>query len=51
LRGVRSDEDQAIAYAANFTCVALTILVNCLKKEGVLGTTQFEDELQATLSA
>ena len=44
-------EDQAIGYAANFTCVALTILVNCLKKEGALGTTQFEDELQATLSA
>ena len=37
-------EDQAIAYAANFTCVALTILVSCLKKEGALGTTQFEDE-------
>ena len=44
-------EDQAIGYAANFTCVALTILVNCLKKEGALGTTQFEDELQDTLSA
>jgi len=43
--------DQAIGYTANYTCVAFTLLVNCLKAQGVLGPTQFEDALQATLSA
>jgi hypothetical protein len=43
--------DQAIGLTANYTCVALTILVNCLKNQGALGATQFEDALQATLSA
>jgi DNA anti-recombination protein RmuC len=43
--------DQAIVHAANFTCVALTILVNCLKSQGALGESQFENALQATLSA
>ena len=46
-----SPEDQAIAYTANFTCVAVTILVNCLKDRGVLGATEFEDEIRNTLLA
>jgi hypothetical protein len=43
--------DEAIGLTANFACVALTILANCLKNQGALGPTQFEDALQATLSA
>jgi hypothetical protein len=43
--------DPAITDTANFTLVAFTILVNCLKSQGALGAHQFEDALQATLSA
>ena len=43
--------DKDLGLTANFSCVAFTLLVNCLKTQGVLGPTQFEDALQATLSA
>jgi hypothetical protein len=43
--------DQAITHTANYACVAFTILVNCLKSQGALGANQFEEALQATLSA
>jgi hypothetical protein len=42
--------DKDLSLTANFSCVAFTLLVNCLKTQGVLGPAQFEDA-QATLSA
>jgi hypothetical protein len=42
--------DQTSAYNANFTCVAIALLVNCLKAQGVLGAHEYEDALRATIS-
>jgi hypothetical protein len=42
-------ELQAIGYSANFTTVALKILVQCLEKNGALMPGQIETALRKTL--
>ena len=44
-------DDKALAYTANGTLMAVVILVNCLKNQGALGPTQYEDALRATIDA
>lgn len=45
-----SSDIEALALTANFSATAFTILVNCLKNNGALKPTQFEDALRWTVS-
>jgi hypothetical protein len=41
----------AVVHTGNFALTAMTILVHCLKNQGVLGDRQYENALRATIEA
>jgi hypothetical protein len=45
------NDDAALAYTANGALTALAILANCLKNQGALGSSQYEDALRRTIEA